>query len=197
MVIKRGVVLLRPIDALKEKLKTVLSGERYVHSLRVADLSVILARRFGADERKAETAGILYDCARDLSFGEALKEADKFGIILDDVTKNSPGIIHAVIGEALARFKYNINDREVLDAIRYHTTGRKGMSLLEKIVFIADYTEPHRDFPGVGDARKILEQSLDKAVLYAMENTLSHLLEKRMLIHLDTIDARNHYLAQR
>jgi predicted HD superfamily hydrolase involved in NAD metabolism len=190
------VVCLGRINDIKEKLKEVLSAQRYAHSIRVAELSVILARRFGADGRKAETAGILHDCARDLSFGEALKEADKFGIILDNVTKNSPGIIHAVIGEALARSEYNISDREILNAIRYHTTGRRGMSLLEKIVFIADYTEPCRDFPGVEDVRRTLEQSLDEAVLYAMENTIDYLLRKRMLIHLDTIDARNYYLAQ-
>jgi predicted HD superfamily hydrolase involved in NAD metabolism len=195
LVAKRGVVWLRCINDIKEKLKSVLSEERFDHSLRVADQSVILARRFGADARKAETAGVLHDCARDLSFGEALNEANNFGIILDNVTKNSPGIIHAVIGEALARFEYNINDHDILDAIRYHTTGRKGMSMLEKIVFIADYTEPSRDFQGAAGARDILEQSLDRAVLYAMENTIAYLLEKRMLIHLDTIDARNHYLA--
>jgi predicted HD superfamily hydrolase involved in NAD metabolism len=187
------VVPLRPIDDVKKKLKAVMSHERFMHSLRVAECSVILANRFGADILKAEIAGILHDCTRDLDLQQALIVANKFGIILDNVTKNSPGIIHAVTGEAVARYEYDITDREILDAIRYHTTGRAGMSLLEKIVFIADYIEPCRDFPGAAETRTILEKSLDGAVLYAMESTIAYLLGKRMLIHPDTIDARNYF----
>jgi len=181
------------ISDIKEKLKTMLSYDRYMHSLRVTKQAVILARRFRADACKAEIAGLLHDCARDLSLGEALNAAAKFDIILDNITINSPGIIHAVIGEAVARSEFNITDGEILDAIRYHTTGRKGMAPLEKIIFIADYTESSRDFPGVGKVRSILEQSLDMAVLYAMENTLEYLISKKQLIHPDTIDAVNSF----
>ena len=185
------------MDDIREKLKRAMSHERFMHSMRVAELAVMLAKRFGADVKKAEMAGMLHDCTRDLDLRQALIVANKFGIILDNVTKNCPGIIHAVTGEAVAKYEYNIDDREVLDAIRYHTTGRAGMSLLEKIIFIADYTEPFRDFPGVCEARAILEDSLDGAVLYAMENTIGYLLDKKQLIHLDTVDGRNYfYLVQ-
>lgn len=177
-------------------MKRSLSRERFDHSVRVAEQSVILARRFGADVLKAETAGILHDCARNLSFKEALNEANNFGIILDNITKNSPGIIHAVVGEMFAKSKYNIKDREVLKAIRYHTTGRGHMSLLEKIIFLADYTEPCRDFPGVEITREILGQSLDGAILHAMGNIITYLIEKKRLIHLDTIEARNYILTR-
>jgi predicted HD superfamily hydrolase involved in NAD metabolism len=190
---EKGVVWLDGISDIKEKLKTMLSYDRYMHSLRVTKQAVILARRFRADACKAEIAGLLHDCARDLSLGEALNAAAKFDIILDNITINSPGIIHAVIGEAVARSEFNITDGEILDAIRYHTTGRKGMAPLEKIIFIADYTESSRDFPGVGKVRSILEQSLDMAVLYAMENTLEYLISKKQLIHPDTIDAVNSF----
>lgn len=181
------------IDYIKEKLVTMLSHDRYMHSLRVTDLAVILAKRFGIDARRAETAGLLHDCARDMPYGEALNAADEFGIILDRITMKSPGIIHAVIGEAVARYEFGVKDKGILDAIRYHTTGRKGMSPLEKIIFIADYIEPSRDFPGVDEARGLLQKDLDMAVIYAMENTLIHLIGKRQPIHPDTIDAINSF----
>lgn len=185
------------VNNIEKRLQTMLSHDRYMHSLRVTRQSVILARQFGADAGKAEIAGLLHDCARDLSFREALNVARKFDIIFDDITINSPGIIHAVTGKAIARNEFGITDDGVLDAIRYHTTGRKGMSLLEKVIFIADYTEPSRDFPGVNETRSILKKSLDRAVIYAMENTIKYLISEKQLIHVDTIDARNSfYLAQ-
>ncbi len=184
------------IDEVKQKLKSFLPSRRFDHSIRVAKQSVILARRFGADMYKAELAGVLHDCAKGLSFEESLKKAKDFGIILDNVTRNSPSIIHGLVGERLAEKEYNIGEREILDAIRYHTTGRWGMSLLEKIVFIADYTEPCRSFTGIGDVRKALDKNLDRAVLYALENTVVSLFEKGMLIHPDTIEARNYILQQ-
>jgi predicted HD superfamily hydrolase involved in NAD metabolism len=185
------VVLLDGIGNIRGKLKNMLSHDRFLHSLRVTEQAVILARKFGADTRKAEIAGLLHDCARDLSLTEALNAAAKFDIILDNITMNSPEIIHAAIGEAIAKYRFNITDGEILDAIRYHTTGRKGMAQLEKIIFIADYTEPSRDFPGVDEIRNVLQQSLDRAVLYALDNTLEYLIGKKQLIHPDTVEARN------
>ncbi len=171
-----------------------LSDKRFNHSIRVAKQTVILAKRFGADAYKAELAGLLHDCAKGLSIEDALKRADNFGIILDDDTRGSPGTIHGIIGEMLAKSEYNIKDREILDAIRYHTTGRRNMSLLEKIVFIADYTEPCRDFPGVDDVREILKKDINRAVQRALERNIISLIERNMHIHPDTIEARNYLL---
>ncbi len=185
------------MEQLEERLRNMIRSERWEHSKRVQDEAVKLAARLGADVHRAAVAGILHDCARDMGYEELLNKACEFGIILDSVTLNSPSIIHAVIGPEIAGREFGIKDTDILNAIRYHTTGRENMSLLEKIVFIADAVEPARSYPGVDKIRALLAVDIDKAVLQSLDNTLSYLVNECRPVHLDTVKARNCLLLNR
>ncbi|MBA1335247.1 MAG: Hydrolase (HAD superfamily), YqeK [Firmicutes bacterium] len=180
------------MERIKDRLQKMLSVPRLMHSIRVKEEAEKLAMMHNADIIKAGIAGLLHDCARDMAYEELLNRAGKSGIILDSVTIKSPKIIHAVVGPLVAKEEFGIHDTEVLDAIRYHTTGRKEMRILEKIVFIADLTEPGRDFRGVEKIRELSERDIDRAVLFALDQTIIYLIEGNKLIHEDTLKARNY-----
>ena len=131
-------------EKLKKKLSRNLSERRYEHTLGVAYTAACLAMRFGADPLKAEIAGLLHDCAKEFSEKELLKLGEKYGYHFEDYELEAPQVLHAVIGPYIAKDKYGVDDPEILSAIRWHTTGRGDMTLLEKIVFTADYIEPNR-----------------------------------------------------
>lgn len=182
------------IQLMEQKLKGMLSQQRWEHSIRVMEEAVKLARRLNTDIHKTAVAGLLHDCARDMDYRELLIKAREFGIIIDNVTLNTPSIIHAVVGPEIARSEFGVTHPDILNAIRYHTTGRDNMSALEKIIFIADVVEPSRSFPGVDRIRKALYDSIDEAILLSLDSTINYLINKKQLIHLDTIKARNYLL---
>src|SRR5699024_5500398 len=136
-------------------------------------------------------AAILHDCGKLRDRTNLLKMASKFGIMLDDTMKYNLELIHGPLGFKIARQEYGVKDIEVLNAIKYHTTGRKNMTVLDKIIYISDYIEPKRNFEGVEKIRQMAYKDLNKSVLLAMENTIRFLIEKGWLIHPDTIKSRN------
>lgn len=176
------------------KLKAGMKESRFKHSLGVMDTSVILARRYGADIKKAEYAGLIHDCAKDIPAQIQLKMAESFGILLDDIEKQETVLIHGPLGAEIARRSFGIEDEEILGAVRLHTTGDKNMSLLEKIVFLSDYIEPGRCFPGVEDLRVKAFKDLDEALVSAYDSTIRYVVERQGLLHPRTVDARNYIL---
>ena len=149
--------------AAEELIAARLSPRRRDHARRVAAEAVILAERFGASARKAELAGLLHDYCRELSDAETMVAAAKYGIAVGPVEARRPKkILHGPV--AAAELTGRGLDAEVADAIRLHTIGGAGMTVLEKCVYLADYLEPGRDFPGVGDVRALAQRSLDAAV---------------------------------
>ena len=132
------------INLIRE-LESELAYGRFVHTLDVASTAAGLAMCYGADLDKAETAGLLHDCTKCMNLSKMLKICDKAGLNLSDFERNSVSLLHSKAGAVLAQAKYGVKDEDILNAIRYHTTGRPGMSLLEKIIFVADYIEPGRD----------------------------------------------------
>lgn len=173
------------------KLKEDIGEKRYKHSLGVMNTSIDLAKHYGCSIKKAALAGLLHDCGKLQREINLLKIADDFDIILDNVMKKNTELIHGPLGEVLARRKYNISDEIILSAIRYHTTGRENMSLLEKIVFIADVIEPSRSFKGVEKIRELAYKDIDNSILYAIDGTIKFVIDRGNLIHLDTIKLRN------
>lgn len=171
-----------------------IGEKRYEHSLRVVEVAIKLARLYGVDEEKAGIAGILHDCAKIRDKELLLKKSEAFGIIGDIVIEKNTELIHAPLGAEIAREVFKIEDKDILNAIRYHTTGRVGMTKLEKIIFLADYIEPMRNFAGVENVRKLVQHNLDKAVIKAMDQTINFLIYKEALISKDTIEARNDLL---
>ena len=134
-------------------LRLKLSEKRYTHSLGVADEAKKLAERYNADVNKAYIAGLVHDVAKEVKPDEARELLrDKFGIYLDSVTYNVPKLLHAHLGACFAQTEFGIYDAEILDAIKYHTTAKADMSILTKIIYIADYIEPNRSFDGVSFA---------------------------------------------
>jgi predicted HD superfamily hydrolase involved in NAD metabolism len=189
----KGVKIM-DISKIQQYLKSLLSPKRYLHSLGVQETAILLAKQHGCPIDKASIAGLIHDCAKGLNKQQLLNYVERFDIILDSVTKKQTELIHAVVGSQFARLEFGIQDQGILDAIRYHTTGRAGMTLLEKIVYLADYIEPNREIPGVDELRMVALSNLDKATLMATDRTISHLILSGKLIHHDTISARNSLL---
>jgi len=190
-------VLLLDIEEIKLKLEKELKPKRYIHSINVMNEAVKLAGIYDLDKGKAAYAGLLHDCARDLEVEDALNLCKRHDIKVDEVSLKQPELLHGPLGSKIASNIYGIEDETILKAIYYHTTGHADMSYLEKIVFLADYTEPGRDFPGVNDIRNTAYEDLDISLLTAMDLTINFVLEKKALLHIDTINARNFLLSQK
>lgn len=157
------------IDKIKEKLKGKLKKNRYIHTLGVAKEAKRLALIYGADADKAYLAGLLHDCAKGYSIDEQISMSKEYGVELDDNLLNSPPVIHGFLGVEIAKREYGISDIDILNAIRYHTVGRADMTVLEKIVYIADLTEENRDFDGVEELRHSVDKNLDRTLILCLK----------------------------
>ena len=164
------------IIELQNQLKDVLTEKRYTHTIGVQHTAACLAMRYGEDVELASIAGLLHECAKCLSDEVMLKECKYYGIKMTDIEQRNPYLLHGKLGAYYARHKYGIVDDAVSEAIKYHTTGKPDMSMLEKIIFIADYVEPmRREIPGLSAIRAEVFVDIDKAVFMALDNTLSYL----------------------
>lgn len=178
-------------EKIKDLLKERLDEHRYIHSLGVAESAKELAVRFGADENKAYLAGLLHDITKNETNERQLKLFESDGIILNQVEKNNPKLWHAMTAPVFIKNELGITDEEILSAVRYHTTGRASMSLLEKIVYIADYISAERDYPDVDVMRALAKESLEKAALYSLKYTLKKLSKSELVIHNDSLSFYN------
>lgn len=182
------------IDDYKDKLKSTLSEKRYKHSLGVCNEAVKLAEKYGADTEKAYTAGLLHDCAKDYKTDKQIELCRKYGVALDEITLACKPVIHAPLGAKIAEKDYGVDDKDVLDAIMCHTVAKERMSLLEKIIYIADMIEPMRDFDGVEELRKTAYENIDKAFILGLKQSIVFNAQKNKIIHPDTISAWNYIL---
>lgn len=171
------------------EVKKTLSADRYDHTMRVMKTAKELALRFNYDVQAALWAALLHDWAKELSYSDALQECDRLGVCLDVMTRRIPHLIHGPLGAAWANIKAGIEDRMIQDAIACHTLGRKHMTKLDKILFLADKIEPGRS--NCEEIRKISERDLDAATIACMDESISYLLRKRKEIHPNIIEARN------
>lgn len=172
-------------------IKGKLNEDRFIHSMGVADTAVLLTEKFGGDREKAYIAGLLHDVMKNESEEEQLKMMKKDGIILSQAEKNNPKLWHAMSGAAFIRHELGITDTDMINAVRYHTTGRAGMSLLEKIIYTADFILPERNYPDVEVMRSLSFESLDKGDLYSLQFSLKRLSECKFVIHTDSVDFYN------
>lgn len=164
------------INELRLTMKDVLSKYRYLHVISTEEVSVDLAVIHRCDIKKARIAGILHDCAKYLSNIELIEECKKYKLPITEAEAKSSQLLHAKVGAAHAEYLYNIKDEEILTAITYHTTGRPNMSLLEKIIFTADYIEPKRKImPRINEIRRAAYDNLDYAIYIILENTIDYL----------------------
>ena len=184
------------INSMRTKLQGMLLEKRFNHSLMVCETAKELAKIYGADVKKAEIAGLLHDCAKNFSKDEMFSMCEKYSVKLDEVTKKQVGLIHAFLGAEVAKDLFGIDDEEIYDAIFYHTVGKPDMSLLTKIIYIADAIEPLRNYDGVEHLRELAHTDLDKALVYQIDITIKSVLKKGSLLHLNTVDTRNYYLSR-
>ncbi|MDI9508211.1 MAG: HD domain-containing protein [Clostridiales bacterium] len=171
------------IEQLRKYMKAILSEKRYNHSLGVEEVAYDLGLIHGVDTMKASIGGILHDCAKYLTESELLSEATKYNIDISEAEVKSPQLLHAKLGGEYAREKYGIDDQDIINSIKYHTTGRPSMSTLEKIVYIADFIEPNRKpIPILDKARELAYNDLNEAIIYISYYTLQHLKDKGRII---------------
>ncbi len=178
-------------------LKVKLSSERFAHSLAVMETALSLAENYAVDQKKVWLAALLHDYAKDLSDSVLLKLARENNLLSCQVEKYQPNLLHGPVGAFLCKRDLQIKDQEILQAIYYHTTGHQDMTLLDKIVFLADLLEPERSYPWVDELRQICAANLDKGLFFAFEQILQYLLHTKTLIHPLTIKARNQLIYQR
>ncbi len=174
-------------DQYRDIIRGRLTPKRYIHSLAVADQAEYLAAKYGADTQKARVAGLLHDILKDTDRDSQLQILQDFDILLDTVEKKAPKLWHARAGAVFVENILGIHDTEILNAIRYHTTGRAGMSLLEIVLYLADFTSADRDYPDVDVMRRLSEEDLHAAMDYALAYTIADLREQGRDVHPDTL----------
>ena len=179
------------LEYYKGIIKERMGDKRYIHSVNVARAAKYLEEKYGADVEKAVIAGILHDVTKETPYDIQLKIMQENGIILDSVQQVSPKLWHAISGSVYVKTQLGITDAEILNAIRYHTSGRENMSLLEKVIFVADFIGEERDYKGVDVMRKKAESSLDEAMLYGVTFSITDLAARQCAIDQNTLALYN------
>ncbi len=175
---------------------SMMRAKRITHVQGCEQEAVRLARHWGADPDKAARAAILHDCTKYLEMDEQLQLCAKYGIVLDELERRAVKLLHSKTGACVARHVFGADD-EICQAIFWHTTGKAGMALLDKILYMADYMEPNRDFPGVERLRKLAYEDLDAAVIAGCETSIQEMDERGLEVHANTLAARNWLMSQR
>ena len=168
-----------------------LKAKRIAHVLGTEETAVKLAEKYGADVDKARVAALLHDCTKRLTMEEQLALCEKYGIALDELEQRTLKLLHAKTGAALAREVFGADD-EICNAILWHTTGRPDMTRLEKVIYLADFIEPSRSFPGVEALRRTVWQDLDQGLLMGLSMTIEEMEEMGNPVHHNTIEARDY-----
>ncbi|NFH68842.1 HD domain-containing protein [Clostridium botulinum] len=182
------------IEEIKLYLKENLKCNRYNHTLGVVETAKKLAEVNKISIEKAEIAALAHDVAKNLSLQKMQSIIEKNNIELTNTEKENSNLWHSIIAPIEARNKLKIDDEDILDAVRWHTTGKENMSILTKIIYIADMIEPGRDFPGVKKIRQTTFENLDEGVLLGLTESMKDLLNRNLIIDLNTIKARNYFL---
>ena len=177
----------------EQVIKPLMGAKRYRHSINVAEMAVKLAKKFGCDEDKAYTAGVLHDCRKEIDPDLMLKEAKESGFYVDPVEIDCPKLWHAVAGAYYVKNVLKITDEDILNAIRFHTVGRAEMSDIEKIVFLADTVSAERDFEDVEKYRKIVLDDLNNGMFMVLRWSITKNVDKKGQIPLCTLEAYNYY----
>lgn len=177
-------------------LRKRLEADRFQHVLGVRETAINLAKHYNGEVEKAKIAALIHDCAKNMTDREMLEIVKSEGYGVDWVCEHSPQLLHGLAGAIIGKNIMLINDEDIFAAVRYHTTGRKNMSLLEKVIYLADYIEAGRNFPGVEDLRRLAFEDIDKAILSSLDSTIGYVISKGQLLHTDTIDARNYLICR-
>lgn len=182
-------------NSIYEYIRDNFSEKRRIHTEGVRQTAAALARKYGADPEKAETAALFHDMFRGRTKAEINELVTENG--LPEKYRNDPNLAHGKIAAAVMQRDFGITDREILDAVSFHTTGRPAMTLLDKVVYIADAIEPSRDYPGVDRLRELAQHDLDAACLESMQGTIEHVMKEGGRLDGDTAAARDYLIKKR
>ena len=167
---------MKEFESIRQELKTILKPDRYTHTTGVMYTAAALAMRYDDDIDKAMYAGLLHDCGKFTSGEEQIKMCHEYGIELTESEIMMPALVHAKLGAYFAEHKYGVSDTDILNSILYHTTGRPDMTMLEKILYIADYIEPNRQMiPKLTEVRHLAFTDIDKAIALSASSTIGYL----------------------
>ncbi|EOH89507.1 bis(5'-nucleosyl)-tetraphosphatase (symmetrical) YqeK [Enterococcus villorum] len=183
-------------ETLMQKVQMRMSERRFQHVLGVEETAIALAAKYGCSTEKASIAALTHDYAKERPDEEFILVIKREGYD-PALLQYGNAIWHGLIGASFVERELGITDEEILQAIRVHTTGAAQMSLLDKIIYVADYIEPNRSFPGVQDAREIALLDLDEAVAFETKRTLAHLIEQEQQINPKSIETYNHWVAKK
>lgn len=181
---------------IEQCIKKMTKESRFKHSKGVQYMAGELAKHYGVDVEKAQLAGLMHDCVKNLPVEEMLRLCDELGCEIDDVTKNEPKLIHAPLGAYYSKQIFGIDDDEIFNAIYYHTTGKPNMTLFEKVIFIADVVEPNRKYDIIEEMRQLAFENIDLAMIKILDYNITKQLNAGKMLHNETINARNYLIAK-
>lgn len=184
------------MDKYIEIIKQRLNPYRFNHSVCVAKCAEKLAEIYNADVQKAYVAGILHDIMKNTPDKEQLDYLKKHNVVLTETELSNPKLYHAISGAYYVKNELKIEDREIIDAIRFHTTGRAKMSLLEKVIYVADFISDDRDYNGIGEIRQAAYRSLEEAMMIGLEFSIQEITQKKQTLHPDSVDAYNELILE-
>ena len=177
---------------MEKKLAKYLDEDRYAHTMGVMYTCAALAMVHGCALTQAQTAGLLHDCAKCIPNKKKLKMCSQHKIPVTEFEQTHPFLLHAKLGAYVAKAKYGVTDQEILSSITWHTTGKPDMTLLEKVLYLADYIEPSREeFPGLKELRRLAYEDLDQALLLGCRLTIEDMEERGVPVHTNTLQARD------
>lgn len=178
-----------------EIVKQQMHEKRYIHTIGVMETAIELAKLYGVDEKKAEMAAIFHDYAKCRPVSE-MEDIIKREELPKDLLQYNKELWHAPVGAYLVEKEVGIIDREILQAITYHTSGHESMTMLDKVIYVADYIEPGRKFSGVEEARELARKDINQALLFALKRTIQFLMEKNQTIYPLTFHTYNAVLKE-
>ena len=188
---KDAVKVMQKFDDIKNFVKSVMSEKRFAHTMGVAEEASRLAGIWDVNPEKAYLAGLIHDVAKELPYSDAKRMIESSGLLDDGDAFPDSVALHGFMAAHIAKTKLNITDEDVLNAARYHTTGRVGMSVLEKIIYVADFTEQGRPYPQAKEVREISERDLDAAVLREADHVIKFIIDSGRVLCTTTVEVRN------
>ena len=183
------------LDALRDKAYRLLSEKRIPHVAGCEEEAVRMAERWGEESSLAAAAGILHDCTKKLTYEEQLQLIRKYDILCEDDLLNSPKLLHAVTGAAVAEHEFSMPEA-VVSAIRWHTTGKAEMTLLEKVIYLADYIEPTRCFDGLDELRRLAYEDIDAAMALGLRMSVADVSARGNIPHSDSLAAYDYFFSR-
>jgi len=195
--IETDITLMVDLNNINLQLKKRMNKERYKHSCQVSKVAEKIAEHYKISTFKAKLVGLIHDCAKDYSLEELKVLIRRYKIKLNDIEKKIPSLWHAFVGAELARDIFHINNKDMIDAIKYHSTGYRYFGTLGKIIYISDKIEPDRGFARLEKIREMVWENIDLAMLELLNQEIKSLIDRNAIIHPETLYTRNKIIIEK